>query len=77
MGSAPGFEVGYRITPRLLAYAGLDINKQAVAIEDLDGDFGLTHLEAGARLSFPIAAQQVHALRRRLGGPPEPEHHIG
>ncbi len=53
-GLGAGFEVGYRITPRLLAYAGLDINKQAVAIEDLDGDFGLTHLEAGARYSFPI-----------------------
>jgi hypothetical protein len=53
-GLGAGVEVGYRITPRLLAYAGLDINKQPVDIEELDGDFGLTHLEAGARLSFPI-----------------------
>ena len=53
-GLGAGFEVGYRITPRLLAYAGLDINKQPVDIDGLDGDLGLTHLEAGARLSFPI-----------------------
>ena len=53
-GLGAGFEVGYRVTPRLLAYAGLDINKQAVDIEGVGGDFGLTHLEAGARLSFPI-----------------------
>jgi hypothetical protein len=53
-GLGAGFEVGYRITPRLLAYAGLDINKQPVDGFDLEGDFGLTHLEAGARLSFPI-----------------------
>ena len=53
-GLGAGFEVGYRVTPRLLAYAGLDINKQPVDMADLEGDFGLTHLEAGARLSFPI-----------------------
>jgi len=53
-GLGAGVEVGYRITPRLLAYAGLDINKQPVDAFDLEGDFGLTHLEAGARLSFPI-----------------------
>ena len=53
-GLGAGFEVGYRVTPRLLAYAGLDINKQPVDAFDLEGDFGLTHLEAGARLSFPI-----------------------
>ncbi len=53
-GLGAGFEVGYRVTPRLLAYAGFDINKQPVDAFDLEGDFGLTHLEAGARLSFPI-----------------------
>jgi hypothetical protein len=53
-GLGAGFEVGYRVTPRLLAYAGLEIAKQAVDDVDLEGDFGLTHLEAGARLSFPI-----------------------
>jgi hypothetical protein len=53
-GLGAGFEVGCQITPRLLAYAGLDINKQPVDGFDLEGDFGLTHLEAGARLSFPI-----------------------
>jgi hypothetical protein len=58
-GLGAGIEVGYRVTPRLLAYAGLDINKQPVDAFDLQGDFGLTHLEAGARLSFPIAGSKM------------------
>ncbi|MFL5462050.1 MAG: hypothetical protein ACJ8AY_15290, partial [Gemmatimonadales bacterium] len=53
-GLGAGLEVGYRITPRLLAYAGFDINKQPVEAYDLEGDFGLPHLVAGPRLSFPI-----------------------
>jgi len=52
-GLGAGVEVGYLITPRLVAYAGLDIAKQPVDEVGLEGDFGLTHLEAGARLSFP------------------------
>jgi Outer membrane protein beta-barrel domain len=58
-GLGAGFEVGYRIMPRLLAYAGFDIAKQAIDVTGLDGDFGLTHLEAGARLSFPIARSKM------------------
>ena len=53
-GLGAGVEVGYRITPRLLAYAGVDIAKQGINEIGLEGDFGLTHIEAGARLSFPI-----------------------
>jgi hypothetical protein len=53
-GLGAGVEVGYRVTPRLTAYAGLDIAKQAIDEFGLEGDFGLTHIEAGARLSFPI-----------------------
>jgi hypothetical protein len=53
-GLGAGVEVGYRITPRLVAYAGLDIAKQPIDEVGFEGDFGLTHLEAGARLSFPI-----------------------
>jgi hypothetical protein len=58
-GLGGGVEVGYRITPRLLAYAGLDIAKQAIDVPGLEGDFGLTHLEAGARLNFPIARSKA------------------
>jgi hypothetical protein len=58
-GLGGGVEVGYRITPRLLAYAGMEISKQPVAVEDLEGDFGLTHLEAGARLSFPMKESKM------------------
>ena len=58
-GLGGGVEVGYLVTPRLLTYAGVDIAKQAVAVTGLDGNFGLTHLEAGARYSFPIARSKV------------------
>lgn len=58
-GLGAGVEVGYRVTPRLLAYAGLEIAKQPVDAVGLEGDFGLTHLEAGARLSFPIAGSKM------------------
>jgi hypothetical protein len=58
-GLGAGVEVGYLITPRLVAYAGLDIAKQPVDEVGLEGDFGLTHLEAGARLSFPIPRSKV------------------
>ena len=52
-GLGAGVEVGYLITPRLTAYAGLDIAKQGVDVAGLDGNFGLTHLEAGARTELP------------------------
>ena len=58
-GLGGGIEVGYRVTPRLLAYAGIDLAKQAIDVAGLEGDFGLTHLEAGARLSFPIARSKA------------------
>lgn len=58
-GLGAGVELGYRVTPRLLAYAGFEIAKQPVDAADLDGDFGLTHLEAGARLSFPVAHSKM------------------
>ena len=58
-GVGGGVEVGYLVTPRLLAYAGFDLAKQAIDVEGLEGDFGLTHLEAGARLSFPIARSKA------------------
>jgi outer membrane protein with beta-barrel domain len=58
-GLGGGVEVGYLVTPRLMAYAGLDIAKQAVDVAGLDGNFGLSHLEAGARLNFPIARSKL------------------
>ena len=58
-GLGAGVEVGYLITPRLLAYAGVDIAKQPVNEVGLDGDFGLTHFEAGARFSFPMPRSKV------------------
>jgi Outer membrane protein beta-barrel domain len=58
-GLGAGIEVGYRVTPRLLTYAGVDIVKQPINEIGLDGDFGLTHIEAGARLSFPIRSSKM------------------
>jgi hypothetical protein len=58
-GLGGGMEVGYLVTPRLLAYAGADVAKQAINVTGLDGNFGLTHLEAGARYSFPISRSKV------------------
>src|SRR3954468_8184504 len=58
-GLGAGVEVGYLVTPRLMAYAGLDIAKQAIDVAGLEGDFGLTHLEAGARLNFPIQRSKL------------------
>jgi len=58
-GLGAGVEVGYRVTPRLLAYAGVDIAKQGIDEAGLDGDFGLTHIEAGARFSFPITGSKL------------------
>ncbi|HEU4525883.1 MAG TPA: outer membrane beta-barrel protein [Gemmatimonadales bacterium] len=58
-GLGAGIEAGYLITPRFLAYAGVDIVKQGINEVGLDGDFGLTHIEAGARLSFPISGSKL------------------
>jgi hypothetical protein len=58
-GLGAGIEVGYLVTPRLVTYAGFDIAKQAIDVTGLDGSFGLTHLEAGARMNFPIARSKM------------------
>ena len=58
-GLGGGVEVGYLVTPRLMAYAGFDLAKQAIDVAGLEGDFGLTHFEAGARLNFPIARSKA------------------
>jgi hypothetical protein len=76
-GLGAGVEVGYRITPRLLAYAGLDIAKQGINEVGLDGDFGLTHIEAGARLSFPITGSKMMPYVGGWVGPPQPHHDGG
>jgi hypothetical protein len=58
-GLGGGVEVGYLITPRLTAYAGFELAKQGIDVAGLGGDFGLTHLEAGARLSFPVRGNKA------------------
>jgi opacity protein-like surface antigen len=58
-GIGGGVQVGYMITPRVTAYAGYEIVKQPVDVEGLGGDFGLSHLEAGAHLSLPVHNSRV------------------
>ena len=58
-GLGGGVRVGYMVSPRLMAYAGFDMAKQAINDADFSGDFGLTHLEAGARLSFPVRGSKA------------------
>jgi hypothetical protein len=58
-GFGGGVQVGYVINRRLSAYAGYEIVKQPVDMAGLDGDFGLTHLEAGAHLTFPVKHSKV------------------
>ena len=58
-GLGGGIQVGYAITPRLTAYAGYEIAKQPVDVFGLEGDFGLTHLEAGAHFSFPVKRSRI------------------
>jgi Outer membrane protein beta-barrel domain len=58
-GLGGGVQVGYLISRRLTAYAGLEVAKQPIDVLDFTGDFGLTHLEAGARLSFPVQKSKL------------------
>jgi hypothetical protein len=58
-GLGGGVQIGYAITPRLTAYAGYEIAKQPVDMFGLEGDFGLSHLEAGAHLSFPVRGSKM------------------
>lgn len=59
LGMGGGVQVGYLVSPRLTAYAGVDIAKQPIDVTGLDGNFGLTYLEAGARLSFPVRGSKA------------------
>lgn len=58
-GVGGGMRVGYAFTPRLMAWAGADIVKQGEETFGTTGSFALTHVEAGARYSFPILRQRV------------------
>jgi hypothetical protein len=58
-GLGGGVQVGYMITPRLTAYAGFELAKQSIDVIGYDGDFGLSHLEAGAHMSFPVRGSRL------------------
>lgn len=53
-GSGVGAMVGYGFSPMLTGFLSLDVAKQDVTSEDVQGNFGLVHLEIGARLNLPV-----------------------
>jgi hypothetical protein len=57
LGPGGGFQVGYAITPRLTAFAGVEAAKQGSRTDGIVGDFKLTHIEAGARMTFPLRGE--------------------
>jgi hypothetical protein len=73
LGPGGGVQIGYAFSSRLTAYVGLDLAKQANRSLGLAGHLGLSHLEAGARLSFPIRDPRLRpyltasVARRGLG----------
>jgi hypothetical protein len=58
-GAGAGVLVGYALTPRITAFAGADVARLGSRTTGLVGDFKLTHLEVGARMSFPVGASRV------------------
>jgi hypothetical protein len=58
-GTGVGVQVGYGFTPKLLVFASTDISKQGTTYAGIDGDFGLTHLEAGGRYTFLQAGKRM------------------
>ncbi|HYC33109.1 MAG TPA: outer membrane beta-barrel protein [Gemmatimonadales bacterium] len=54
LGAGGGLTVGYLLTPHLTAFASADVTKQSSRTIGLVGDFRLTHIEAGARVSLPV-----------------------
>lgn len=54
LGPGGGVQVGYAITPRLTAFAGVEAARQGSRTDGITGNFRLMHFEAGARLSFPL-----------------------
>lgn len=55
LGGGIGAMVGYEFSPRITAYASIDVAKQGSGMPDLQGSFGLLHLEIGARATLPMA----------------------
>lgn len=53
-GSGGGFMVGYGFNRTWSGYISLDVAKQPSGLDDVEGDFGLGHLEIGARANLPM-----------------------
>jgi hypothetical protein len=53
-GTGGGVMVGYGFTPVFSAFASLDVARQPSAIEEVEGSFGLMHIQLGARANLAI-----------------------
>ena len=71
LGSGAAVHVGYGFTPQLLAFMTADVSKQSTTYAGIDGDFGLVHVEFGARYAFNSPGKRtvpyIHALAGRQG----------
>ncbi|MEJ7810189.1 MAG: outer membrane beta-barrel protein [Gemmatimonadaceae bacterium] len=52
LGFGGGIQVGYGITSLIMPYINLDVSKQDSDVDGLEGDFGVSHVELGARFNF-------------------------
>ncbi|HSA56562.1 MAG TPA: hypothetical protein VLE53_12715 [Gemmatimonadaceae bacterium] len=53
-GSGAGVMVGYGFNPMFTGFASFDVAKQGSAMNDIEGSFGLVHLEVGVRAQLPM-----------------------
>jgi len=53
LGFGGGLQLGYGVTRMIMPYINLDLSKQDIEDEDGTGDFGVSHVELGARFNFP------------------------
>lgn len=58
-GSGVGAMVGYGFSRMLTGFVSLDVARQNVTSEDVEGNFALVHLEVGARLNIPMASPRT------------------
>lgn len=67
-GAGAGLQLGYGFTPRWMAFVGADLAKQDSGVEGLEGNFGLAHLELGARYNLAAAGKTIPYLLATIGG---------
>jgi hypothetical protein len=68
LGGGAGIMVGYGFTPMFTLFTSVDLAKQGSGMDDLEGSFGLAHVELGARLNIPTSSgRTVPYVRASVG----------